>query len=110
MKTKDSVLKNIIAIRSSKGLTQDYVASRLGMKQSGYGLIERGERGLQFDVLYQIALIFNMDLIDIITYPDKYEKKGVQNQTTKLLVELEISNDDFIKFGLREKVLQILNK
>lgn len=108
-KTK-SVLQNVVTIRNSKGFTQDYVASKLGMKQSGYALIEKGGRGLQFEMLEQIAIIFEMDILDVITYPDKYEKKGTQNQFTKVLVELEVSTDEFIKFGLKDKVLQILNK
>jgi transcriptional regulator with XRE-family HTH domain len=85
-------------------------ASKLGIKQLGYALIERGDRGLQFDILEQIAIILETDILDIITYPDKYEKKGTQNQFTKVLVELEVSTDEFIKFGLKDKVLQILNK
>lgn len=104
------LLQNIAIIRNTKGFTQDYVATRLGMKQPGYALIEKGERGLQFELLEQIAIIFEMDILDIITYPDKYEKRGTQNQFTKVLVELDVSTDEFIKFGLKDKVLQILNK
>jgi transcriptional regulator with XRE-family HTH domain len=111
METKtQKVLRNIVTIRNTKGFTQDYVATKLGMKQPGYALIEKGDRGLQFDILEQIAIIFQIDMLDIITYPDKYEKKGTQNQFTKVLVELEVSTDEFIKFGLKDKVLQILNK
>lgn len=104
------VLQNIITIRNSKGFTQDYVASKLGMKQAGYALIEKGQRGLQFELLEQIAIIFEINIVDIITYPDKYQKQGTQDHVTKVLVELEVSNDEFIKFGLKDKVLQILNK
>ena len=108
-KTK-RVLQNIVSIRNAKGFTQDYVATEIGIKQSGYALIEKGERGLQFEMLLQIAIILEMDIIDLITYPDKYEKKGSQTQFTKVLVELEVNTDEFIKFGLKDKVLQILNK
>ncbi len=104
------VLQNIITIRNSKGFTQDYVASKLGMKQAGYGLIEKGQRGLQFELLEQIAIIFDMSIINIITYPEKYLKQGTQEHVTKVLIELEVNNDEFIKFGLKDKVLQILNK
>lgn len=58
----------------TKDFTQEYVAWRLGMKQAGYALIMKGERGLQFEILEQIAMIFEMDITDIIKYPDKYEK------------------------------------
>ncbi len=44
------------------------------MKQAGYALIMKRERGLQFEILEQIAMIFEMDITDIIKYPDKYEK------------------------------------
>lgn len=62
------------------------------MKQAGYTLIMKGERGLQFEILEQIAMIFEMDITDIIKYPDKYEKKGSQRKITKVLIELEISD------------------
>ncbi|HCC51456.1 MAG TPA: XRE family transcriptional regulator [Porphyromonadaceae bacterium] len=112
MKTKrGSILTNIHDIRKDKGFTQEYVASRLGIKQSGYGLIENGERGLQYDLLLQLAIIFEMDIIDIIAYPDTCSLDSrIAVNTTKVLVELEVSNDEFIKLGLKEKVLQILNK
>lgn len=103
-------LKNIEYIRNSKGYTQEYLASKLGMKQAGYALIMKGDRGFQFDLLEQIAIIFEMDVIDIIKYPDKYEKIGSQKKNTKVLIELDVNDDEFIKLGLKDKVLQILNK
>ncbi len=52
-----------------------------------------------------------MDIIDIIAYPDTCSLDSrIAVNTTKVLVELEVSNDEFIKLGLKEKVLQILNK
>ena len=111
MKTElETTLRNIEHIRNSKGYTQEYLASRLGMKQAGYALIMKGERGLQFEMLEQIAIIFEMDITDIIKYPDKYEKVGAQLNRTKVLVELDVSEDEFIKLGLKDKVLQIINK
>lgn len=109
-KELDNTLINIEKIRHIKGYTQEFLASQLGMKQAGYALIMKGERGLQFDLLEQIAIVFEMDITDIIKYPDKYEKTGSQKSTTKVLVELDLSDDDFIKLGLKDKVLKILNK
>lgn len=62
------------------------------MKQAGYALIMKRERGLQFEILEQIAMIFEMDITDIIKYPDKYEKKCSQRKTTNVLIELEIKD------------------
>lgn len=108
--SEENTLKNIGLIRRSKGISQEYVAEKLGMKQPGYALIENGNRGLTLDKLEQIAIIIGVSVIDIITYPDKYEKQGTQGNFTKVLVELEVSTDEFIKLGLKDKVLQILNK
>ena len=80
------------------------------MKQTRYPLIMKGERDFQFEILEQIAMIFEMDIADMIKYPDKYEKTGSQRKITKVLIELEISDDEFIKLGLKDKVLQVLNK
>jgi transcriptional regulator with XRE-family HTH domain len=104
-----SILENIAKIRKNKGFSQDYFASKLGMKQSGYALIEKGDRGLQYELLLQIAVEFEMDIIDIITYPEVYYKR-TKLTSTKVLVELDISDDEFVKMGLKDKVIQILNK
>ena len=110
MKTElEKTLNNIEAIRVSKGYTQEYLASKLGMKQAGYALIMKGERGLQFQMLEQIAIFFEMDITDIIKYPDKYIKSGLQKRA-KVVVELDVNDDEFIKLGLKDKVLQALNK
>jgi transcriptional regulator with XRE-family HTH domain len=69
---RKSILKNIAKIRKSKGFSQEYFANKLGMKQSGYALIEKGDRGLQYELLLQIAEVFEMDVIDIIVFPKKY--------------------------------------
>ena len=69
---RNNILENIIKIREIKGFSQEYVAEKIGIKQSGFGLIERGERKLDYEKLAQIALIFEMDIIDIITFPNKY--------------------------------------
>ena len=104
----DKTLQNIEKIRNNKGFTQEYVASKVGFKQAGYALIMKGERGLQFELLERIAMFYEMDITDIINYPDKYEKVGSQTSITRVLVELDVSSDEFIKTGLKDKILQIL--
>lgn len=102
------ILKNIVQIRNNKGFTQEYMANKMGIKQSSYSLIENGSRGLQVNVLYQIAIILDMDIIDLIKYPDKYEKVGTHRGRTKIFVEVEVSNEEFAKYGLKNKILQVI--
>ena len=106
---RNNILTNIVKIRNERGFTQDFLAEKIGLKQSGYGLIERGERSLDYEKLLQIALIFEMDVIDIITYPDKYTYKQEDNET-RILVEIRLNNKDFLQSGIKEKVLKVLNK
>jgi transcriptional regulator with XRE-family HTH domain len=109
---RKNILENIAKIRNSKGFSQDYVASRLNMKQSGYALIENGNRGLQYEILLQLAIVFSMDIIDIITYPEVYSLTKDEKQSTKvkMLVEIDVSEDEFIKLGFKDKVLQVFSK
>ena len=67
-----NILKNIKEIRTKLSYSQEYTASQLGIEQVSYGLIENGKRKLRYETLEQIALIFRMNVIDIITYPDIY--------------------------------------
>lgn len=108
IKKNSKLLENIIALRNKKNYTQEQVATYLNMSQSGYALIERGERGLQFELLERIALLYDMDVVDIIKYPDVYVKKG--GKSTRVLVELDVEEDELVKMGFKDKVIQILNK
>ena len=116
MKERDSILSNILKIRDMKGYSQENVANFLGIKQAGYGLIENGKRGLSYDVLLQIAIFFDMDVVDVITFPSKYvDVKCTQetkngDHTTKVMVEFDVSDDEFVKMGLKNKIIQVLNK
>jgi len=68
-----SILKKIAVIRTNKGYSQDYVAEKLNLKQSGYGLIENGKRKLSVVMLLQIAIILDTPIIDVLTYPLVYD-------------------------------------
>lgn len=102
MWTETKILKNIIAIRNKRGFSQEYVASKIGMKQSGYGLIERGIRGLNITTLLQIAIALETDIINIITYPKKYVDENLLENKNKVLVTFEISPDN------REELLKMI--
>lgn len=51
---------------------------------------------------------------EIIDYEKEIERLKTllnnQNQSTKVIVELDVTSDEFIKMGLKEKVIQILNR
>ncbi len=105
------IIKNIVEIRKKRGYSQEFMADQLHIENSSYSRLENKKSGLDINRLAEIANIFNMRIIDIITYPEIYENvKDSKIARTKVLVELDIREDEFIKFGLKEKLVQILNK
>lgn len=100
----EGILNNIYQIRTKLGYSQEYMANRLNIKQSGYNMIEKGERELKYSTLSQIAIIFEMDVINVIKYPDKYvnadSKKS--DDEIKAVLQLELTKDK------KEKVLKIV--
>jgi len=109
--TEDKILANIIAIRNKKGFSQDYLASKIGLKQSGYGLIERGDRRLQVSTLLQIALIFEMHVVDLILYPTEFSTREVDDIKATLIVELKKDKkDQVLRLVFGDNNLEILNK
>lgn len=110
--TEDQILANIIAIRNKRGFSQDYMASKIGLKQSGYGLIERGERRLQVSTLIQIALTFEMHLVDVILYPNQFSTTGTDEDVkATLTVELKKDKkDQVLRLVFGDNNLEILNK
>jgi transcriptional regulator with XRE-family HTH domain len=47
-------------LRDQNRRTQEYMASRLGISQSQYNKIEKGDKPLDFDLLANMAKIFNI--------------------------------------------------
>ncbi|MDR1544377.1 MAG: helix-turn-helix domain-containing protein [Prevotellaceae bacterium] len=101
-----SIIEKIKEIRQQKAYSQEYMATRLQMEQVGYGLIENGKRKLKYETLEQIALIFEINVIDIITYPKKYIDADSlvfeSNGTEKVTVMFEVSAKN------RERLINIV--
>ena len=68
MNLKDKI-KNL---REINGWSQEVMAERLNMSKNGYARIERGESKLNMERLGQIAEIFSIDVIDLIS--QEYER------------------------------------
>lgn len=109
------VLVNIREIRQKFGYSQDFVAKKLNMSQNGYSLIECGARNLNYSDLNQIAIVFGMSVIDIITYPEKWIPiSEIESKIEpKVIMQIELSHekkDQVLKLAFGENILEILNK
>ena len=121
---RQSICNNISAIRRIKGYSQEYVASKIGIKQSGYGLLENGKRSLSYDQLLLLAIVFEMDVVDIITYPDKLvmpnnlEKKSLKTENLSSAIEksnmyllISLAEDECLDLRqMKENVIRVLSK
>lgn len=109
MKTSSqNILVNIIKIRNERGLTQSALSNALNVDYSTYSKLESGITKLTVDRLEEIASFFNLDMIDILTYPKKYipESDALDDDTvkTKTKVQLQIEIDE----DKKEQVLKLL--
>ena len=113
MITKEKILENILKIRVNKKITQKSIAEFLEIEQGSYSLLERGERDLTIDRLLQIAIFFKMDVVDIITYPNKGSYNKENEEDIKAILQIELKKDkkdQVMKLIFGDNNLEILNK
>ncbi len=58
-------------LREEKAWSQEDMAERMNMSPSGYAKIERGDTQLKFEKLEQIAQIFQIDIVELMSNPEK---------------------------------------
>ena len=66
------ILENIEAIRREKGFSQEYMATKLKIKQPAYSRYFQVQDDMKLSLLEQIADILGVSIVDIATYPVKY--------------------------------------
>jgi len=96
-----SVNEKIRLIREAKDLTQEQMAEKLGVSQSAYGDIERGDNDPKLSKLQKIADIFEMQLSELVDLSEKgtlninFNKQGKNNiYITSSLTEKEMALKD----------------
>ncbi|MBO4601583.1 MAG: helix-turn-helix transcriptional regulator [Salinivirgaceae bacterium] len=68
------IQRNIEEIRKSKGIKQSVIADRLGVGQTAYSNYVTRDSDMRFSLLEKIAEALQVPVIDIITYPEVYQK------------------------------------
>jgi transcriptional regulator with XRE-family HTH domain len=69
------VLQNIRKQRVARRLTQEYMGLRLGVGQNAYSKLELGITKINIDHLLEIALVFNVEPIKLLTEPKEKKKR-----------------------------------
>lgn len=105
-----NISENIKRIRESNGLSQEQVADKMNTSQSSYARIESGRKSVDFDDIMQFSKAVNMNVLDVIAFPDVVSNKVSSKKPAKLVVELEIDEDEMIQMGLQSKLIKFLKK
>ncbi len=71
MKASDQLRQNIRDLREDKHFTQAMMAEKLGLSETGYAKIERGESKLGIDRIQQIANILEVNMAELIPFGDE---------------------------------------
>ena len=116
----EPILENVRIIRESKGYSQEQVADILKMSQSKYARFERGAIKTDLDLLKKVANLFEMSLIDLISYHEKAKNADssvtatpISEDPTKVVLQIEQKKkkkDQVLKLIFGENNLEIFNK
>src|SRR6476469_4914547 len=69
------VAENIYRLRSERGLTQQELARRAGMRQPRIAELERGDSGSTQDTLVRIAVALEVDIGDLYVRADRSARR-----------------------------------
>lgn len=79
-------------LRKAHGWSQEKMAEELNLSTNGYARLERGERKLDFEKLQQIAMLFKIDIAQLV----EAENKGlVVQQTLSFQSEAQDNNKNY---------------
>jgi len=106
--SEEKITANIVQLRKLKQLSQSAVANILQVDVATISRIERGKIALTYHALADIANMFGMSVIDLITYPEVYSR--VNQPWVKVRVELELTTEEWEKFGMKNKVKNLLEQ
>ncbi len=112
--SEEKLIQNIIQIRNSKGLTKRSMAEALHINEASYGRIESRKIALSYKQLAEIASCFQMSVIDLISYPDKYVKaETIEEEPVEAVLQIKLKKDkkdQVLKLVFGENDIEILNK
>jgi transcriptional regulator with XRE-family HTH domain len=83
--------QKIKKLRELKNLTQEYVASAIGISQGAYSRLELGESEINFSRLEKISVVLHMKPEEIIAFNDKALLDIISNEPEKELASTKIA-------------------
>ena len=114
----EEILRNIRAIRESRGFSQEQMADLMKISQSQYARFERGATKADLETVYKFCEVVNFRVIDLITYPKVYiDPEAISrlipsNNEIKATLQIELDaekKEQVLKLVLGNNYLNIFN-
>lgn len=67
--------ENLMSIRVAHGMSQQYVADRMGLSRAAISFYELGKRTIDVETLFKLCDIYNVDVNDVVNSVRKYVYK-----------------------------------
>lgn len=107
MKTQEVNIGELIKKRKLElGISDAELARRINTTRQNIGHILK-LKSIDTD---QLLLLSKELQYDFFKHYQNEESKTTLDKKAKILIELEIDSDEILKLGIKDKVLQILNK
>lgn len=97
--------KKIRLLRHQRGWSQEDVAKRLDISIPAFSKIETGITDVNLSRLNQIANLFEMSLVQLLSTEDSEEHKGAQEEIKELIERLQYRESEVIE--LQKKVINL---
>ncbi len=97
--------KKIRLLRQQKGWTQQDVAKKLDVSIPAFSKMETGITDLNLSRLNQIAKLFNLTLLQLVSNSDTDDVKDYTNEISILNKQLQQKDDQIIQ--LRKKIIAL---
>jgi transcriptional regulator with XRE-family HTH domain len=103
----------IRAVRDVQGISQDYLASKLGVSQSTMSKIENDEMAVNFEKLYEISQILGVDINNVLNFDksvvfNSCSQSGLHNHYT--FTSEDVKEVYSLLLDEKEKRIQLLEK
>ena len=111
---QELILNNVLKILNSRNLKQAALAEPLNITEGNVSKLINGKTKLTYNALSEIATFLSMNVIDIITYPDRYVKVETSDpEPVEAVLQIKLKKDkkdQVLKLVFGENNIEILNK
>jgi len=97
--------KKIRLLRHQRGWSQEDVAKRLDISIPAFSKIETGITDVNLSRLDQISQLFNLSIVDLLTYNDADDQRKYNTELDGLTEKLKAREEEII--GLQKKVIEL---